>query len=148
MAANEEIVGNELTGKKVTESNMSQKVTSIRQCFRMGGRVFRYRCPAYTRMVGEVSRIQKCCRITNPILLRYLRVIWGVALAEPTIFGEVVAVVSTVVVGGIILHQYAEEHQFCIDYYADRCSGFKCADCLKRCLIVGRWDHNKCPLKP
>lgn len=91
--------------------------------------------------------------------IRFLATTWTIAVGEPTLTGEIVAAVATVVVGGILMYEVitcGTNASFCIDKYT-QCTDdpelgsnnsggtygtTACGDCLRYCMTQGVWN---CP---
>lgn len=95
---------------------------------------------------------------------KVLSAVWVVALEEPTYVGEVIASVTTVVIGGIIMYEYLvcrvedpdtvsgsnmESLDGCIALF-EKCRNegdfhLPCDVCLARCRVEGIWTIDLCP---
>lgn len=80
----------------------------------------------------------------------FLATVWTIAVGEPTPYGEVVAAVVTVVVGGILLYEVvtcAKKTVDCTEKVVDCYKNSSipddmCTECLRYCQGQGEWD---CP---
>lgn len=82
---------------------------------------------------------------------RFLEAGWAIAIGEPTITGEIVMAVATVIVAGILLYEVvtcppenhtvddcAESYVYCVEYTW----WYDCSTCLHQCRSSGHW---RCP---
>lgn len=83
--------------------------------------------------------------------------VWTIAVGEPTVTGEIVASIVTVIVGATLLYEIivcSDEtnrlsRQDCIDLY-ESCRTYsysykeRCDDCLQYCITQGIWPRDRC----
>lgn len=97
---------------------------------------------------AESGNIGDYCR-------KIMATVWTIAIGEPTITGEIVAAISTVIIGGVLLyevivcndntHRYSRDE--CIELYSS-CATYApksdCSTCLQFCITQGIWPWDRC----
>ncbi len=79
---------------------------------------------------------------------KFLATVWAIAVGEPTPAGEIVAAVTTVVIGGILMYEVItcktsnnDNTEYCIRRFEECYSPIPdgCSQCLQFCKVQGYW---------